>query len=111
MIVNVSSGLAFAPKVDYPIYCASKAALHSYSLSLREQLRSTGIRVLEVLPPAVDTPLVASMKGKKILPDVVADAIIDGINSNKEEVRIGQTRQLYFMSRLAPKFILKKINA
>jgi len=56
-IMNVSSGLAFLPMARTPTYCATKAALHSYTLSLRAQLRSTGIEVLELIPPYVATNL------------------------------------------------------
>ncbi len=56
-ILNVSSGLAFLPLALTPTYCATKAAIHSYTLSLRHQLRSTGIEVLELVPPYVQTDL------------------------------------------------------
>ncbi len=56
-IVNVSSGLAFAPLARVPVYCATKAAIHSLSLSLRHQMRGLGIAVYEVAPPAVDSEL------------------------------------------------------
>jgi uncharacterized oxidoreductase len=56
-ILNVTSGLAFAPVAMMPIYCATKAALHSFTLSLRHQLSGTPITVIEVIPPAVDTDL------------------------------------------------------
>ena len=56
-IVNVTSGLAFVPLVVTPTYSATKAALHSYTLSLRRQLQGTAIEVIEVIPPAVQTDL------------------------------------------------------
>ena len=56
-IVNVSSGLAFVPLALTPTYCATKAAIHSYTQSLRYQLRGTLIEVLELIPPYVATHL------------------------------------------------------
>src|SRR6185312_15994897 len=67
VIINVTSGLAFVPIVAMPLYCATKAALHSFTLSLRHQLApggiasrevaSGGIKVIEIIPPAVNTDL------------------------------------------------------
>ena len=56
-IINVSSGLAFVPIALMPVYCATKAGIHSYTMSLRHQLKDTSVRVFEVIPPAVDTEL------------------------------------------------------
>ena len=56
-MVNVSSGLAFVPLATTPTYCATKAAMHSYSQSLRFQLRDTSVQVIELAPPAVATDL------------------------------------------------------
>ncbi|MCR0984621.1 SDR family oxidoreductase [Roseomonas populi] len=56
-VVNVSSGLAFVPRADTPTYSATKAAIHSYSLSLRHQLRNTSVQVVELAPPLVATDL------------------------------------------------------
>ena len=56
-IVNISSGLAFVPIAIMPVYCATKAAINSLTLSLRHQLRNTYVKVFEVIPPAVDTEL------------------------------------------------------
>jgi uncharacterized oxidoreductase len=55
-IVNVTSGLAFVPLVDTPTYCATKAAIHSYTVSLREALKGR-VEVIELVPPAVQTNL------------------------------------------------------
>ncbi|MDB5658674.1 MAG: oxidoreductase [Cypionkella sp.] len=56
-IINVTSGLAFVPLTRTPTYNATKAALHSYSQSLRHQLRDTSVEVLELAPPSVQTDL------------------------------------------------------
>jgi len=56
-ILNVTSGLAFVPIAFMPMYCATKAAVHSFTLSLRYQLQGTSVRVVEVIPPAVETDL------------------------------------------------------
>lgn len=57
IIVNVTSGLSFAPYVAAPVYSATKAALHSFTLSLRHQLAKSSVRVIEIIPPAVNTDL------------------------------------------------------
>jgi uncharacterized oxidoreductase len=64
-IVNVTSGLAFVPLTITPTYSATKAALHSYTQSLRHQLRGTSVEVLELAPPAVQTDL---MPGQRVSP-------------------------------------------
>jgi len=59
-ILNVSSGLAFVPLAATPTYCATKAAIHSYSQSLRYQLKDTAIQVIEIVPPWVATELMGA---------------------------------------------------
>ncbi|MGI4936327.1 MAG: SDR family NAD(P)-dependent oxidoreductase, partial [Janthinobacterium lividum] len=56
-VVTVSSGLAFVPLAATPTYCATKAAIHSFSESLREQLKGTSVDVIEIAPPYVQTGL------------------------------------------------------
>jgi uncharacterized oxidoreductase len=59
-IVNVTSALAFLPQVLVPTYCATKAAMHSYTQSLRFQLRDSSVQVIEIVPPMVQTGLQGS---------------------------------------------------
>jgi uncharacterized oxidoreductase len=67
-IMNVSSGLAFLPLAFTPTYCATKAAIHSYSLSLRDQLLDTNTEVLELIPPYVATDLIDGASDPRAMP-------------------------------------------
>ncbi|MEM7436759.1 MAG: SDR family NAD(P)-dependent oxidoreductase [Myxococcota bacterium] len=108
-IINVSSGLAFVPLHSAPIYCATKAAIHSYSVSLRQQLAREGVEVVELMPPAVRTEMLGEVPdegGFQILTtDQLVQATIKGLESGRHEIRPGQANQLHWMSRIAPGFI------
>lgn len=101
-IINVTSGLALVPKEDAAIYCASKAALHSFSKTLRWQLEGSGVRVFEVLPPLVETAMTAGRGKGKISATQLADEFWVGFHANRYEMRIGKTKLLAFINRLAP---------
>lgn len=115
-LVNVSSGLAFVPLPLSPIYCATKAALHSFTQSLRVQMQKTSVKIFEVAPPATATPLLAKsdesdMKGITIMSvEEMVRQSIAGMERDQLEIRPGQSNQLKFMSRLAPDFILKQLS-
>jgi uncharacterized oxidoreductase len=89
-VVNVTSGLSFVPLANVPVYCATKAALHSFTLSLRWQLRDTGVEVVEIIPPAVDTDLQAPglhTFGVKV--DEFADYVFAELEAGKTEIAYG----------------------
>ena len=115
-ILNVSSALAFVPFVSTPVYCATKAALHSYTQSLRVQLRNTKVKVFELAPPAIETPLInefdaSEQEGMAIMNVTkLAKLAIEGITCDKEEIRPGQSNLLKMMSRIAPSFALNMLN-
>ncbi len=115
LIVIVSSGLAFIPLPVSPIYCATKAALHSYTQSLRVHLKGTNVCAVELAPPGTETPLFrgefeAEMKGQKGMDvAVLIRKAIAGIESGKLEIRPGLSNVLKFMSRVAPQFMLGQL--
>jgi hypothetical protein len=116
-IVNVSSGLAFVPLPIAPIYCAAKAGVHSFTQSLRVQLRNTRIKVFELAPPMTRTPLFAGdiraddVKGIPMM-DVskMVSQAIKGLERDQLEIRPGLSNVLKLMSRLAPQFILNRLS-
>jgi len=110
VIVNVTSALAYVPYTKAPIYNATKAALHSFTQSLRHQLKGTSVEVFEVMPPLVDTEMVEDINLNKISPDQLAADVLNGMRSGRYEIRTGQAKSLYLMSRVAPGFIFSKLN-
>jgi uncharacterized oxidoreductase len=98
-IVNVSSGLGFVPIAFMPVYCATKAGLHSFTVSLRQQLKDTSVKVFEVVPPAVDTELGggggdSEPKNRGIHPSQVAAAVLKGMQKDEFEIAVGEARGL-----------------
>jgi len=89
-IMNVSSGLAFVPITRMPVYCASKAFLHSFTLSLRHILRQADIEVIEIIPPALNTEL--GGQGKHDYAQPVGDfinSVFEQLKNNKTEITFG----------------------
>ncbi|BCB02522.1 SDR family oxidoreductase [Bacillus sp. KH172YL63] len=99
-IVNVTSGLAYTPMAIAPIYSATKAALHSFSTSIRLQLSDTGIEVIEVAPPAVNTDLGGVGLHTFGAPvDEFADSIFQDLEAGKTEIGYGRSAHAMKMSR------------
>jgi uncharacterized oxidoreductase len=102
MIVNVTSGLAIAPYGGGPIYCATKAGLRSYSLALRQQLKGTRVRVLEVLPPLVDTQMNAGRDMTKMTTDDCARQIVRAMERDVAEANVGLVKLLRLVYSISP---------
>lgn len=115
VLVNVSSGLAYVPFAQSPVYSGTKAAVHFWTQSIRPQLKPHGIKVIELLPPVVATKLAedADLKDDNLTPmppEKLADIFWKNYASGREEITPGISKALKIMSRLAPKFIFKQLN-
>jgi uncharacterized oxidoreductase len=111
-VINVSSGLAFVPLPAAPIYSATKAAIHSYTQSLRFQLEGTGVEVIELMPPAVKTDMTTELAeggGTVISTDELVKQSFALLKAGTLEIRPGQSKQLAFLRRLAPNFINRQL--
>lgn len=99
-ILNVTSGLAFTPMAIAPIYSSTKAALHSFTMSLRLQLQSSSVEVVEIAPPAVNTDLGGvglHTFGEPV--DAFADAIFEGLKDGQSEIGYGSSARALRLSR------------
>jgi uncharacterized oxidoreductase len=100
ILINVSSGLAFVPMARFPVYCATKAAIHSWTMSLRQQLRSSGVKVIELIPPYVATELGGPAKAVPAgasqpmpLAAFIAEAMRE-LGSVSDEIAVGEAKRL-----------------
>jgi uncharacterized oxidoreductase len=110
-IVNVSSIVAFVPG-SLPTYSASKAALHSYTQSLRLALQETPVKVFELMPPLVDTGFSAAIGGSRgIKPKAVAEHLLRALEHNEYEIRVGQTEDLYRLYLSSPEKALEYLRS
>jgi len=110
-IVNVSSIVAFVPNHHLATYGASKAALHSYSLSLRLALEKTSVKVFELMPPLVNTDFSQEIGGANgIPPSQVAEDLVKAFEANRYEVHVGRTADIFELNRKSPAEALLAMN-
>jgi uncharacterized oxidoreductase len=111
VIINVTSALAFVPLSIAPIYSATKAALHSFTLSLRQQLIDTSISVLEIIPPAVNTDLGGKgLHTSGVDVNEFTNAIVDQLESGQLEASYGLATESSRASREQLDLIFKRLN-
>jgi len=112
-LINVSSGLAFISLSSAPIYCATKAAVHSYTQSLRFQLEESGVEVIELMPPAVKTALSSDLPEGGLVTLITTEELLKqtfaAFKKGKLEIRPGQANLLALMRRLAPGFMNRQL--
>lgn len=102
LIVNVTSGLALSPKRSAPVYCATKAGLRLFTKALRYQLEGSSVRVVELMLPLVDTPMTAGRGRGKLSPEAVAEALMDGLRKNRNEIYPGKAAIFRHLHRWLP---------
>lgn len=105
-VVNVTTGLALAPKKSAAVYCGAKAGLRVFGKALRYQMEDadTGVRVFEAMLPLVDTAMTKGRGSEKLKmsPQRAAAEILRGMEGDKHEIRVGAVKALAWLSRLAP---------
>ena len=109
-IINVSSGLFIAPKQSAPVYCATKSAIHSYSKALRYQLENSGVKVFEIIPALVDTPMTAGRGKSKISPDQLTEEFYNDFSKDRFESYIGKTNLLKLIHRISPNLAVRMMK-
>ncbi len=105
-VVNLSSGLALAPKKSAAVYCASKAGLRTFTKALRYQLEDAerGVRVVEVMLPLVATPMTQGRGNPrlKLSPERVAREVLAGLEAGRSDIRVGGVKAFMWLHRLTP---------
>ncbi len=112
-VINTSSLFAFVPMPSAPIYSAAKAAIHSYTQSLRFQLEESGVEVIELMPPGVRTDLTSDLPEGGGITLMTTDELVKqsfaALRAGSLEIRPGKSNQLALMRRLAPDFINRQL--
>jgi len=108
-IINVSSPGGVVPVARVPVYCASKAALGSFTRSLRHQLGAR-VRVITVYPPSVETEMMRNVDLHKVSAEDCGREIMRRLAGDSDEIWIGEARYLPILARLAPLWTFRLVN-
>lgn len=111
-IINTTSVLSYVPSLLEATYSATKTALAFYTKSLREHLRiaNSNVKVFELLPPAVETELIAHRKVKKMSAEKLIKGLIAGLQKDQYTIRMGYTSTFYYLNRIFPKLAFSLVN-
>ncbi|MCZ2477852.1 SDR family NAD(P)-dependent oxidoreductase [Aquirufa antheringensis] len=111
-IINTTSVLSYVPSILEATYSATKTALAFYTKSLRAHLRiaKSPVKVFELLPPAVETELIAHRKIKKMSPEKLIQGLIKGLKKDQYTIKMGYTNTFYFLNRLFPSLAFALVN-
>lgn len=101
-VVFITSALAWAPKRDAAVYAATKAGLRQFAEALRLQTRGGPVRVIEAVPPLVDTPMTTGRRSRKISAEACAEAIARGLSAGQERIWVGKVWVLAGLMRVVP---------
>ncbi|MEQ9503065.1 MAG: SDR family NAD(P)-dependent oxidoreductase [Deltaproteobacteria bacterium] len=109
-VVNVTSIMALTPTQRAPVYGATKAGLASWTRSLRWQLESREVLVMELVPPLVATQMTTGRQQGAIEPREVAAACIDGLVRERPDVRVGKAKTVHLLERFAPGLVARLVR-
>ncbi|MEZ5800086.1 MAG: SDR family NAD(P)-dependent oxidoreductase [Nitratireductor sp.] len=110
-VLFIGSGIAFVAAPGTPVYSGTKALIHHVAQTLRHQLQPHGITVFEALPPVVDTDMAKVLKSgnfKKMKPNDLVRGLLKVCAETRPEMLLGQSRQIKWMSRIAPAFLFRQ---
>ncbi|MEN3792223.1 SDR family NAD(P)-dependent oxidoreductase [Fulvimarina sp. MAC3] len=114
MIVNNTSGLAVAPTANNPIYCATKAGLRSFTMSMRYQAEAhaPNLKIVEILLPVVETPMTTHYKTQKVSVEKAVQRIVKGLENAESEIWVGPAAVLRGVNAVAPgmaRWVVRKL--
>ncbi|QJR37132.1 SDR family oxidoreductase [Gemmatimonas groenlandica] len=112
-LIHIGSGLGYVPLASVPVYSATKAAVHSFTISLRRQLADSSVHIVEIIPPVVETDLhrSQSLKPPRAMKlDAFIAAAMAGLDAGRTEIPVGLAKVLRITSRIAPGLFLNIVN-